>query len=320
MPSLRKGGLPLALVLIALGLPAFAHTGEAIEPHDLWTAWEWDPGVVIPLALSAWLYWRGSRPLWRAGRPGHGIRNWEAAAFWSGWLTLFIALCSPIHPLGEVLFSAHMVQHELIMLVAAPLFVLGRPLIGFLWGLPMSWRRALGGWSKGAAFQAGWRWLTKPAIATLLMAVTLWVWHAPALYQATLTSDMVHSLQHLCFLLASLLFWWAIIRGREGRAAYGAAVLYLFVTLLQSSVLGALFTFSTAVFYPAYDTAAMRAWGFTPLGDQITAGLIMWVPAGLVYIGAALILFAAYLHESDRRADRWWQATLEHGRSEDLAL
>src|SRR5579884_1466559 len=174
-----------------------AHTGEPLEPHDLWTAWDWEPGIVIPLALSAILYARGARAR-------HGIRTWEAASFAAGWIVLFLALVSPIHPLGEALFSAHMTQHELLMAVAAPLLVLGRPMIPFLWGMPISWRRGIGAFSKTRPVQIVWRWLTDPFVAWSLQAAALWLWHCPPLFQATLTSDVVHTAQHLSFLIAAL--------------------------------------------------------------------------------------------------------------------
>jgi cytochrome c oxidase assembly factor CtaG len=121
------------------------------------------------------------------------------------------------------------------------------------------------------------------------------------LFQATLESEFVHTLQHLSFLLSALLFWWALIHGRRGLMGYGAAVLYMFTTSIHSGVLGALITFSSSVWYPAY-AATTSSWGLTPLEDQQLGGLIMWIPAGLVYIFAGLALFAGWLRESERRA------------------
>src|SRR5262249_6381993 len=118
-------------------------------------------------------------------------------AFWSGWLVLGVALISPLHALGAFLFSAHMIQHEVLMLVAAPLLVLARPLPRFLWALPLPWRRQLGTMRQG--MRGSWRVLTHPLIAWALHAVVLWIWHVPRLFQATLTSDLVHTWQHLSF-------------------------------------------------------------------------------------------------------------------------
>ena len=141
----------LALLAAAAG-QAFAHEGEPLAPHDLMGAWVFEPGVVIPLAVAAGLYLRGSRPL-----KERGITRAECLAFWAGWLALVVALVSPLHPLGGVLFSAHMAQHEVLMVIAAPLLALGRPLVPFLWALPMRWRRASGRLARQGWFSAGWR-------------------------------------------------------------------------------------------------------------------------------------------------------------------
>jgi cytochrome c oxidase assembly factor CtaG len=136
---------------------------------------------------------------------------------------LLIALVSPLHRLGGVLFSAHMAQHELLMAAAAPLLVLGRPLIPVLWVLPMAWRRNVGAWAATAPVRVTWQFLTLPLVAWILHAVAIWSWHAPALYQATLDSETVHSLQHGSFLGTALLFWWALL--------HPAGLAYLIATL-----------------------------------------------------------------------------------------
>jgi putative membrane protein len=133
--------------------------------------------------------------------------------------------------------------------------------------------------------------------------VAVWVWHAPVLYQATLGSELVHTLQHASFLVTALLFWWALLRGHEGRVGRPASVIYLFTTAMHTSLLGALLTFSERLWYPLYDEST-SAWGLTPLEDQQLAGLIMWVPAGLVYLIAALALCAAVLRGDGASASR----------------
>jgi putative membrane protein len=193
-----------------------------------------------------------------------------------------------------------MVQHELLMVAAAPLLILGRPLVPFLWALPMRWRRVLGTWSAAQPVRAAWRTLTRPSIAWTIHAAAIWVWHVPALFQATLESEVVHSVQHLSFLGSALLFWWALLRGREGRLGAPAAVVYLFTTAVHTSILGALLTFSTRTWYPLYHTST-GAWGLTSLEDQQLAGLIMWIPAGLGYLIAALAIAASWLREPERR-------------------
>jgi putative membrane protein len=290
----------LCLFTFALAQSVFAHEGKPHNVHDLVRTWSWEPGILLSLALTAWLYYSGLRRLWRESERGRGIRRWEAGAYAGGWLALFIALVSPLHPWGRVLFSAHMMQHEILMLVAAPLLVLGRPLIPFLWALPLNWARRVGNWGKAGWFQRGWRALTNPFVAWAIHAVALWVWHAPVLFQATLTNEWVHTLQHLSFLLSALLFWWSLIHGRQGLMGYGAATLYVFTTSVHSGLLGALLTFAPSVWYPSY-IGLTSSWGLTPLEDQQLGGLIMWIPAGLVYIVAGLALFAGWLRESEAR-------------------
>lgn len=281
--------------------PLLLHGDGLLAPHDLWGAWSADWGVVVPLGLTAFLYARGSARLGRRGRTTLGAHHRAAVAFWSGWAVLVLALVSPLHRLGEVLFSAHMAQHELLMAVAAPLLVLGRPLVPGLWALPVAWRRRLAAWARTRPVGALWATLTRPGPAATLHGVVILAWHAPALYQRTLTSDAFHAAQHASFLGSALLFWWALIHGRGARGRYGLAVLYLFITSIYTGGLGALLAVADRVWYPAY-AATTSAWGLTPLEDQQLAGLVMWVPAGLVYLVAALAFVVAWMRESEARA------------------
>lgn len=272
---------------------------------DLWTAWDWEPGIVIPLVVSAVLYARGLRLLWDE-HVGRGIRVWEATCFAAGWIITGLALLSPLHELSEQFFSLHMVQHELLMVLAAPLLVLGRPLVPMIWALPSSARRFVGRTTHRAWVRAVWGGLTRPSVAFLLHGAAIWVWHAPALFQATLTNDSIHALQHTSFLGTALLFWWTIIHGSASGARvrtphFGLAVLLLFGTTLHSGALGALLTFSRTLWYPAYAVTCRTACPLTPLEDQQLAGLIMWIPAGVAYLVASIILFASWLRASENR-------------------
>jgi putative membrane protein len=297
---------PSALILL-LAVPALAHNGKPHTWHELGRTWSFEPTVVGLLVLSGWLYWRGVRRLWR--EPGSeagrrlGVRAWEAWCYAGGWFALFVALVSPLHAWGRVLFSAHMTQHEVLMLVAAPLLVLGRPLVPMLRALPVGWARAVGNAGRARWWQTVWRVITNPLVAWAIHAVALWVWHIPLLFQAVLDHEWVHTLQHLSFFLSALLFWWALVHGRQGALGYGAGVLYLFTTALHSGLLGALITFATSAWYPAY-TGLTASWGLTPLEDQQLGGLIMWIPAGLVYVVAGLALFGGWLRASEARVVR----------------
>ena len=294
----RKVALLLAIFGSSAGT-VLAHEAGPADFNELRYWWAFDPGIVLPLILSAVFYAIGVVRLRRVNR--HVIGTIEIACFIAGWLTLVIALVSPLHPWGSVLFSAHMTQHELLMLVAAPLLVLGRPMVPFLWAFPKTTARHLSAWTKATAWQRVWHAITAPFVAWLIHAIVLWGWHVPFLFQATLESEWVHALQHASFFGSALLFWWAILHGRERAFGYGAAVLYLFTTGLHNSLLGALLTFAQTVWYPVYN-GTTQSWGLTPLEDQQLGGLIMWIPAGIVYLIAALALFAGWLRGAESRA------------------
>jgi putative membrane protein len=293
---------------------ALAHGGDRHEGparaagprdwHELVRMWGLEPAVVIPLILSAWLYARGVARLWGEAGPGRGVRRREAACFAGGWFTLVVALVSPLHPWGSVLFSAHMTQHELLMLVAAPLLVLGRPLVASLKALPPGWARRAVRLGRVPWWRRTWRGLTNPFVAWAVHAVVLWVWHLPVLFQATLDDEWIHAIQHLSFLASALLFWWAVMEGPQRSSGYGMAVLYMFTTALHSGLLGAIITLASSVWYPAYRSTTHH-WGLTPLEDQQLGGLIMWIPACAVYIVAGLAALAAWMRDSERRVQRW---------------
>ena len=292
------------------GLWLLAHgAAHRLEAREVLRWWSWEPAVVASLMITAAIYGVGLARLWRGAGRDRGIRWWEAGAFATGWLALVIALVSPLDALGAILFSAHMAQHEVLMLVAAPLMVLGRPLIPLLWALPRRARERAGAWTKRPAVSATWRLVTGPLAVFAIHGVALWAWHLPSLYQATLRNELVHAFQHLSFFGSAALFWWAFVHGRYGRAGYGLSVLYVFATGVHSGALGALLTFAPRVWYPIYDVTA-RQWGLSAIEDQQMAGLIMWVPSGLVFVVIGLALVAAWMGEAARR--------VAHTRSESL--
>jgi cytochrome c oxidase assembly factor CtaG len=245
-------------------------------------------------------YAAGVARLWRNAGVGHGVARLQAAAFACGWLALVAALLSPLDELAERLFTAHMAQHELLMVVGAPLIALASPLVAFLWVLPHGGRRRAMRAMRSRRLSVAWAALTAPATVWLLHGLALWIWHMPSLYDAALQSEAIHAVQHLCFFLSASLFWWGIAHGRYGRAGYGVAVVYIFATAMHSGVLGALLTFSPHVWYPLYERTS-ATFGLTPLEDQQLAGLLMWVPAGVTFVAGGLYFFAAWLKESERR-------------------
>jgi putative membrane protein len=274
---------------------AFAHEGLPPVPHDLWTAWSFEPAVVALLAISgAAFVFGGIRMRERAGRwPARFTAS--ATAFGAGWLVLTVCLVSPLHSLGSALFSAHMAQHELIMVVAAPLLVAGRPSVPALWSLSAPGRRWMQRLMHSAMTASIWRIISRPLVAFLLHGIAIWVWHVPRFYDAAVTNGLAHAAQHGSFLITALLFWWTIIPASP--ATRNAASLFsLFGTALHTGLLGALLTFSDASWYPVYH-ATTGPWGYSPLEDQQLGGLIMWIPGGVTYLVVALLIAARFLRE-----------------------
>jgi putative membrane protein len=292
-----------AVLALATAAGASAHVGDAPAPTDAWAAWTFEWWVVAPTLLAAVLYGKGVWRLWSKARPGAGVRGWQVGAFAVGWLVLALSLTSPIDTLGQALFWVHMIQHELLILIAAPLLVLSSPQTAFLWALPRRWRHGIGGLARTGWWKRGWRALTNPLSAWAIHALLLWGWHVPPLFQASLVNELVHTLQHIGFFGSALLFWWSMVQAGSTEWGYGAAVLGVFTTALHSSALGALLTFASIVWYPIYaETAPL--WGLSALEDQQLGGLIMWVPGGVVFLVAGLVLLACWLQEAERKVQR----------------
>jgi putative membrane protein len=280
---------------------ALAHTGELASTTPRAIVWSFEWEVTVPLLLAALLYAGGVLRLWRAAGAGHGVTRRHAAAFALGWVTLAVALVSPLDALGTQLFSAHMVQHELLMVLAAPLLVSGRPLAVWVWALPPRARRGVGRALHWPPWRSIWHGLTRAATAWTLHAVVLWGWHLPWLFDAALRDDDWHAAQHASFLGSALLFWWALMKP-GARASQGASLVYLFTTMLHTGALGALLTLSSQVWYLPYQ-ATTSAWGVSALEDQQLGGLVMWIPAGAAYLVVGLLLAARWIgRQPPRRA------------------
>lgn len=248
--------------------------------------WDWEPSVVAGAALL--LCARLALDRFRLG--------WRSAGFTAGVLVMLVALVSPLDLLGdEYLFSAHMLQHLLLDLVAPLLFVVGlsegnaRRLLGF-----------------GAARRAE-RVLGRPAVAWLLGVGTLWLWHWPPLYDATLHGEGVHVLEHLTFLTTGTILWWPVFTPLPGRRLTPlAAVAYLALAALANGLLGALFTFAARPFYAGYAHPAdplgvlpllRGAWGLSRVADQQLGGAFMWVIGSVLFLGAIVASMARWYGE-----------------------
>jgi len=260
------------------------------EDHHGALPWTLDPLLLVPLGLALLIYVVGwSRLSKRASTP---VRP---GLFLAGWAVLTLTLTSPLHEAGERSFTMHMIEHELIMLVAALLLAASGGGGLLAWGLPRPLRLALAGRWK-SPLQSLWKRLTEPVTATAVQAVVMWAWHAPILFDRALDSFGWHIAQHFCFFASALLFWWAMLHPRHG---FGVSAACLFMTSLIGGALGALMSFSASPWYADYAAMGMTGIGLDPVDDQRLAGLIMWIPGGLVHGIAALVMFYKWLKSSE---------------------
>lgn len=287
-----------AAMVVLASASAFAQTTESTTRD---TAWTWSAYISVPLFVTAIIYLAG---LLRMRERGAKLRPFPVLCFATGWLSLFLALESPMHEISEQLFWVHMTQHEILMLVSAPLLILSQPAAPFLFALPERWRAPIAGIGKIQFVNRAWLFIAAPFTAWMLQALALWVWHAPKLFDATLESDLVHAAQHVSFLGTALLFWWTLFHKHAAKLGYGGAILYVFTTAIHTSVLGALLTFALHPWYLPYAQTA-PLWGLTALQDQQIGGLIMWIPAGTLLTIVALVLLAKWMRHSDTR----WEYT-----------
>ena len=260
------------------------------DATPLWLAWNLSPTLIIGLGLLIGGYLYAVGPLARRERWPERASRRQIVAFLSGAAVLVLALLSPLDALGDTyLFSAHMVQHLLIAIVAPPLLLLGVP-------APLWERIVRGPYARGAL-----RGLAHPAVAFGLFNADLWLWHVPALYDATLANESIHIVEHLTFIVFGLIFWLPILGPRNivARIGKGTSVLYLFLACQPMVALGALLTFAAQPFYAPY-VHAPRLWGTTALGDQQLGGLIMWLPSNAPYLIALSVLFFQWVGDHDQ--------------------
>lgn len=267
------------------------------------TDWSVDPSVLAGVALAAVVYREGLVEL-RARGKGQLVRPQHVMSFALGLITVLLALESPIDPLSNQLFAVHMLQHILLLMVAPPLLLLGRPVPVLLVGLPHQLVRAV------ARAQHRWRplhWLlrclTAPAVAWTLFSGLTTIWHAPALYQEALLYSGVHLAEHICFLFSGLLFWWVALEPLPGgpRLGYAWRMLYTFSAMLPGLGLGMVFVLADTPIYPYY-AKLPRPWGISAIDDQSAAGIVMWLVGDTILLGAAAWCFVKMMDGYEKRA------------------
>jgi cytochrome c oxidase assembly factor CtaG len=265
-------------------------------------SWSIPPATTFAIVLSALIYLRGWRLLRRTGTPF--LPPWRAVTFLAGLFLLWVALASPMDVFNGFLLTAHMLQHMVLMMVAPPLILLGAPLIPLVRGLPIFAAREFAGpfvnWS--VAQKVG-NTLTNPVCALLLMGVAMFAWHTPTLYELALRSSTWHQVEHACFFLTSLIFWWPVVQPWPSKTQWPrwAMIPYLLVADIQNTTLSAILCFSDRVLYPSYSTTP-RLFGFSALEDQVAAGAIMWVMGSLAYVVPAIVIAVHCLSSKATRA------------------
>ncbi|MGH7334392.1 MAG: cytochrome c oxidase assembly protein [Candidatus Rokuibacteriota bacterium] len=256
--------------------------------------------ILFPLGIALALYATG---WWRLRRRApRRARLCGLGYYLAGVGAVGVALLSPLDSLAERSFLVHMLQHLLLINVAAPALLRANPLPTLLWGLPKTLRTRVGRLlAPGRWLRLVWRALTGMPAAGLTYALTLWLWHLPIAYDAALTNRLLHDLEHVAFLGAGALFWWPLIRpAPRFRAGAGPAVrvAYLVVTAFHQALLGLLVTLAPDVLYPSYALAA-RSDGLTALEDQAWAGILMWGAGGVIDMIATMAVLYQLLDHRD---------------------
>lgn len=273
------------------------------------TGWQFDPTVIVPLGVSVLLYVHGVTYSSRRGLGRH-LRWWRHVAFAGGLLAILIALESPLDAAADTLLWAHMIQHELLVLIAAPLLLLGAPAWPLWRGIPLVARRETLRW----VLRQGWPrrvWhavssvLKRPLVAWLLFNCVFTIWHVPALYDLALDHQPIHVLEHLCFIVTALIFWAQVIPSRPSRTvlSYPRQAVYLGAAGIVSNVLGSVYIFSTSPLYTHYAALARPAGMMSALVDQHFGGAAMDIPSMLTFFLATIIVIGLWLQEEERAPD-----------------
>jgi len=256
-------------------------------------SWTLSPGVLLALAIGAVVYGRR----WRRTRAEGGpvaAPAWRAVAFAGGLALVFVALISPVDALGEQLFVVHMVQHILILDLAAILLIVGltRVLLRPVTRRLVALERTAGPFGH-------------PVFAVVLYAGGMILWHLPAAYDAALENPVLHALEHLTFAAGGLLYWWHLLSPIRSRHRLGGLgpVAYMVTTKLAVGLLGIVLTFSPEALYDFY-ARQPRHWGLSPLTDQSLGGALMALEQSLVMGTALVVLFIRQLGEAEREQQR----------------
>lgn len=275
--------------------------GDA-EGWDLLTLWGFDPLWLLLVLIPSLLYARGL-VTWE-NKPLNWSR-WRPYSFYTGQLLITAALISPIDALADDLFTFHMLQHVLIMMMGPPLVLLGAPTTPVLLGLPLKLRQLLvKPLVRHPAVRRLYGFFTFPVIAWSLFVLSTWSWHfVSGAYELSLSNELVHIGQHFSFGFTAFLLWWTIIDPAPLRSKlpYPLRIPILILTLLQNVALGAALTFRGDVLYPYYEER-IGLWGLTALEDQQAGGAMMWVLGVMMLMLALVFTFSVWFDKNEKHA------------------
>ncbi|CAN5327838.1 cytochrome c oxidase assembly protein [soil metagenome] len=267
------------------------HVGFAENPG--FGSWQFEPTVVIGVALAGFLYFRWIRQYERRHPGEQGASTAKQVSFGLGLATFVIALLSPVDVLGSYLLTMHMTQHILLTIVGPPLL-----LAGLSASMVQRWTELGRAWDV-------WRILTKPVVAFILFNALFSLMHLPVFYNVILRNEIVHIATHLTLIGAALLSWWSVLApGRQfGELSQAMKGIYLLAHTVPGQIVGAIITFASAssILYVEYTHAPERVWGLSLTTDQEIGGLLMWIGVGTFYMLAAGVGFYRWADEADSR-------------------
>lgn len=266
------------------------------------SSWAFEPVPAFGLLLTALIYWRGWRRAARLAPQRYPL--WRLGCFMGGLATLYIALASPLDAFASFWLIAHMVQHLLLTMIAPPLLLSGAPQLPMLLGLPRRFvSQGLGPFLHWPLLKKAIHGVMHPIVCWSLFVLSNLAWHIPPAYELALHSQTWHQVEHACFLITALLFWWHVVQPWPSRPHWPrwAIIPYLLLADIQNTALAGFLSFSERVLYPTYQNAP-RLGDLTPLQDQAGAGAVMWVPGSISFLVPAGMIAFQYLSPKRKQA------------------
>jgi putative membrane protein len=253
-----------------------------------WRHWHNEPWLIGGLVLLGWLWAVLAGPLRARLAPGTSFPRGHAVRFYSALFVFYLAVGSPLDQIAErFLFSAHMLQHQLLTYPAAILFLLGLP----AWMVDPVLSRPI--------VRELLQVLTHPVGCAIIYSLIVGVWHAPSLYDWALRSKVVHVAEHLLFFVGALFYWWPLLSPSRvlPRRNHGVQMLYVVGVIITMTPVFAYITFSHDILYPTYEFAPRLFAGFSAADDQLLAGVMMKIIGMIVSFIAFGVAFYRWYQE-----------------------